>query len=416
VIRDPDRVCDWRCNGEDVMPTRKRTATKQAARKPAAKKPPAKKAPVKKAPVKKAPVKKAPARKPAAAKRVAEEPVAAKPAAATPAAAKAAATKGTALTPVPPARAASTRAVAVPKPGTVPPEAGVSPYELKYSGAPLGAHVSTSGGVVTAPQRGVDIGATAIQLFTKQASQWRERLPSDAEVKAFRTALAATPITFTNAHDSYLINLASPNAALRAKSIASFEFEMRRSNALGLDAVVSHPGNFMDDRASGLARNANAIVEVLERVAGPTRLLMELTAGQGTVIGSTFEEMAALLALIPAALQPRLGVCLDTAHVYAAGYDLANDFDGVMTRFADVIGLHRLGLLHLNDSKAPLGSKKDRHELIGLGAIGEGAFRRIMTDQRFAGVPKVIEMPKGDDMITNDRRMLRRLRAFAKGA
>jgi deoxyribonuclease-4 len=261
----------------------------------------------------------------------------------------------------------------------------------------------------------VDIGATAIQLFTKQANQWKERLFDDAEVTAFRLALAATPVAFTNAHDSYLINLASPNPELRAKSIASFECEMRRSNALGLDAVVSHPGNFMDDRASGIARNADAITAVLERVTGPTRLLMELTAGQGTVIGSTFEEMAALLARLPAAMQARVGVCLDTAHVFAAGYDLVSDFDGVLARFGDVLGFHRLGLLHLNDSKAPLGSKKDRHELIGTGFIGDGPFRRIMTDPRLSAIPKSLETPKGDDMVSNDRAMLRKLRMFAAG-
>jgi deoxyribonuclease-4 len=305
--------------------------------------------------------------------------------------------------------------VVVPKPGVIPQNAGLSPYELEYHGAPLGAHVSTAGGVATAPPRGFDIGATAIQLFTKQASQWKERLFTDAEVLAFRTALEKTPVTFTCAHDSYLINLASPNATLRAKSIESFECEMRRSNALGLHAVVSHPGNFMDDRASGLARNADAIIEVLERVQGPTRLLMELTAGQGTVLGSTFEEMADLLRRLPATQQSRVGVCFDTAHVFASGYDLATDFDGVMARFNDAIGLERIGLFHLNDSKAPLASKKDRHELIGLGSIGEGAFRRLMTDQRFAEVPKVLETPKGDDMITNDRRLLRRLRVFAGG-
>ena len=260
-----------------------------------------------------------------------------------------------------------------------------------------------------------DIGATAIQLFTKQANQWKERLVDEAEAHAFRAALAATPLAFTNAHDSYLINLASPNPELRARSIDAFEHEMRRSNALGLTAVVSHPGNFMDDRADGIARNADAITQVLESVGGPTALLMELTAGQGTVIGSTFEEMAALLARLPAALQPRVGVCLDTAHVFAAGYDLVDDFDGVFARFADALGLHRLGLLHLNDSKAPLGSKKDRHELIGAGAIGDGAFRRIMTDPRLAAIPKVLETPKGDDMISNDRAMLRKLRAFAAG-
>ncbi|MBA4071418.1 MAG: deoxyribonuclease IV [Gemmatimonas sp.] len=352
-------------------------------------------------PRKRAAAKKHAAKKPAGKSVAAKKPAAKKPAAKRPA------FSGT--------RPTSTRAVSVPKPGTVPASAGASPYDIPYTGAPLGAHVSTSGGVATAPPRGVDIGATAIQLFTKQANQWKERLFDEAEVAAFRQALAATPVAFTNAHDSYLINLASPNPDLRAKSITSFEYEMRRGNALGLDAVVSHPGNFMDDRASGIARNADAIIDVLERVTGPTRLLMELTAGQGTVIGSTFEEMAALLARLPAALQVRVGVCLDTAHVFAAGYDLVNDFDGVMARFGDVLGFHRLGMLHLNDSKAPLGSKKDRHELIGAGFIGDGAFRRIMTEPRLAAIPKSLETPKGDDLVSNDRAMLRKLRAFARG-
>lgn len=348
---------------------------------------------------------------PAATKRTPQRPAAQKPTAEKSAATSTRATSTRATS----ARTKSTRAVTVPKPGTVPTSAGASPYDIPYAGAPLGAHVSTSGGVATAPLRGVDIGATAIQLFTKQANQWKERLFDEAEVLAFRQALAATPVAFTNAHDSYLINLASPNPDLRARSIESFACEMRRSNALGLDAVVSHPGNFMDNRASGIARNADAITEVLERVPGPTRLLMELTAGQGTVIGSTFEEMAALLARLPAAMQPRVGVCLDTAHVFAAGYDLANDFDGVMAHFDHVLGFHRLGLLHLNDSKAPLGSRKDRHELIGTGCIGDGAFRRIMTEPRLAAIPKSLETPKGDDMVSHDRAMLRKLREFARG-
>ena len=390
--------------------TAKQAAAKKAAAKKAAEKKTAeKKTAARKTAAKKAADKKAADKKKAVAKKAADKVAADK---------KAAAARQVAEKPAATLEhnwASSERNVVVPKPGTIPQNAGLCPYELAYHGAPLGAHVSTSGGAATAPPRGCDIGATAIQLFTKQASQWKEKSFTDAEVLAFKTALAKTLITFTVAHDSYLINLASPNAALRAKSIESFEFEMRRSNALGLDAVVSHPGNFMDDRASGLARNADAIIEVLDRVQGPTRLLMELTAGQGTVLGSTFEEMAELLARIPAALQPRVGVCLDTAHVFAAGYDLASVFDDVMTRFNDVIGLDRLGLFHLNDSKEPLGSRKDRHELIGLGKIGEGAFRRIMTDQRFAHIPKVLETPKGEDMITNDRRMLRRLRVFAGG-
>ncbi|MBI3567028.1 MAG: deoxyribonuclease IV [Gemmatimonadetes bacterium] len=281
--------------------------------------------------------------------------------------------------------------------------------------APLGAHISTAGGTPEAPPRADLIGATAMQIFTKQGNRWAEREVGADEATAFRTALAASGVRFTNAHDSYLINLASPDAALRERSIASFAAELRRCHALGLDALVSHPGNFMDDRASGIARNADAIAQALEQELGPTRLLMELTAGQGTVIGSTFEEMAELLHLIPARMRARIGVCLDTAHVFAAGYDLRGDYDGVWARFADVLGYESLGLIHLNDSKAPLGSKKDRHEEIGAGALGDEPFRRLMTDARLAAVPKLLETPKGDDMVTNDRRALEKLRAFANG-
>jgi len=280
-------------------------------------------------------------------------------------------------------------------------------------GGLLGAHISTAGGVANAPPRADDIGATAMQIFTKQPNRWAETVITPDDAAAFRAALAKSGVRFTNAHDSYLINLASPDPALRSKSIESFRGELRRCHELGLDALVSHPGNFMDDRASGIARNADGITQALEQEPGATRLLMELTAGQGTVIGSTFEEMALLLKAIPAKLRKRVGVCLDTAHVFAAGYDLINDYDGVWSRFDGVLGIDRLGLLHLNDSKAPLGSKKDRHELLGDGEIGKGPFAKIMRDARLAEVPKVLETPKGDDLVTNDRRMLKMLRGFA---
>ena len=278
---------------------------------------------------------------------------------------------------------------------------------------PLGAHVSSAGGVDKAPARADEIGASAMQLFTKTPNQWKEPTIEAATATAFRTQPEASWVRFTTAHDSYQINLASPDDTLRARSLDSFRRELHRCHALGLQALVSHPGNFMDDRASGLARNADAITEALEAEVGPTRLCMELTAGQGTVLGATFEEMAALLARIPARLQSRLGVCLDTAHVFAAGYDLVDDYDGVWDRFADVIGFDRLGVIHLNDSAIPLGGKKDRHALIGEGHLGDAPFRRIMTDPRLRSVPKILETPKGDDMVTNDRRALEKLRRFA---
>jgi len=278
----------------------------------------------------------------------------------------------------------------------------------------LGAHVSTSGGVTSALPRAAAIGATAIQIFTKQASQWREPAISDEERAQFRAERESSGIVHANSHDSYLINLASPDRMLWTRSLVSFISELRRCEALGLDALVSHPGNFIDDRNEGLARNAAAIGIALDTVPGRTRLLMELTAGAGTALGSSFEEMAMLLSLIPADVRNRVGICVDTCHVFAAGYDIVNDYDGVWSRFEDVIGFGLLGMLHLNDSKTPLGARRDRHELIGEGWIGEEPFRRLMTDPRIAGVPKVIETPKLNDAAVTDGRMMRLLREFVE--
>lgn len=279
----------------------------------------------------------------------------------------------------------------------------------------LGAHTSIAGGTHEAPPRAKAIGATAMQIFTKMANRWAERECEAAERQAFRAALADTDVSALNAHDSYLINLASPDKTLRARSIESFVCELRRCEALGLRALVSHPGNFMDDRASGLARNADAIVEALSRVPGRVRVLLETTAGSGTALGATFEELAEIIARVPGSLRRRVGVCIDTAHIFAAGYDIATQYDDVIARFDATVGLKRLGAMHLNDSKVPLGSHRDRHELIGEGAIGELAFRRIMTDDRLVNVPKVIETPKLDDAERTDRRMLNRLRTYAAG-
>jgi deoxyribonuclease-4 len=277
--------------------------------------------------------------------------------------------------------------------------------------APLGAHISIAGGTAQAPARAKTIGATAMQIFTKMANRWAERACEDDECKLFRAALADTDVTALSAHDSYLINLASPDDVLRSRSLESFILELRRCEALGLAYLVSHPGNFMDDRASGIARNAEGITAALEAVPGKVKILMETTAGSGTAIGSSFTEMNELIERVPTKLRRRVGVCVDTAHIFAAGYDITGDYDGVIRRFDDEIGLQRLRMMHLNDSKAPLGSRRDRHELIGEGAIGEGAFRRIMNDPRLAKVAKVIETPKHEPDVT-DRTMLERLRSY----
>jgi deoxyribonuclease-4 len=279
----------------------------------------------------------------------------------------------------------------------------------------LGAHTSIAGGTHEAPPRAKAIGATAMQIFTKMANRWAERACERDECRTFKTAVAETDVTALNAHDSYLINLASPDKVLRARSLESFICELQRCKALGLASLVSHPGNFMDDRASGVARNADAITEALTRVPGRVRVLLETTAGSGTALGANFEELAEIIARVPAPLRRRVGVCIDTAHIFAAGYDIANTYDDVIRKFDDVVGLERLGAMHLNDSKVPLGSRRDRHELIGEGAIGEQAFRRIMTDERLAAVPKLIETPKLDEPEITDRRMLERLRSYALG-
>ncbi len=277
----------------------------------------------------------------------------------------------------------------------------------------LGAHVSTAGGLATAPPRARAIAASAMQLFTKQANRWAERVCPDDECASFATALRETDVASTISHDSYLINLASPDALLRARSVDSFAAELARCEALGIHFLVSHPGNYIDDHDEGIVRNAEGIAEALDRVPGTTVLCLETTAGSGTALGRTFEELAAIIARLPAAQQSRVGVCVDTCHVYSAGYDLATDYDGVMTRLGDTLGFDRVRVMHLNDSKTPFASRKDRHELIAEGSLGERPFRRIMTDPRLATTPKVIETPKLDDATATDTRMLERLRSYA---
>ena len=278
----------------------------------------------------------------------------------------------------------------------------------------LGAHVSTLGGLALAPARGAAIGATAMQVFTKTPQQWREPAVSAEEIAAFREALVANGIHAVVSHESYLNNLASPDPALRDKSARAFTRELERCRAFGIPWVVTHPGNYMDDRAAGLARNARGYAECLAAVPGDVGLLIEGTAGAGTALGSTFGELRALRDEIPPALRERVAFCLDTAHLHAAGYDVVAGIEAVWEQFDREVGLPLLKCLHLNDSKGAAGSRLDRHEWIGEGTVGPGPFRHIMQDPRFARVIKIIETPKGDDPIHHDRRMLRRLRAYAR--
>lgn len=277
----------------------------------------------------------------------------------------------------------------------------------------LGAHVSTQGGCATAPRRGFAIGATAIQLFTKTPNMWREPDVTPAIADDFRRARDVHPVGFAVSHDSYLINLASPDPALRARSTAAFIGELTRSEALGLDGIVSHPGNFIDDHDAGLERNATAITEALRAAPGSVPVLLETTAGSGTVLGRSFEELAAIRNLVAEDVRHRVRFCADTCHLYSAGYDLVAEFEAVWDTWDRVIGIDLLACLHMNDSKAPFASRRDRHALIGEGSLGTEPFRQIMVSRRLAEIPKILETPKGDlDEVTNDLAMLALLRAM----
>ena len=278
----------------------------------------------------------------------------------------------------------------------------------------LGAHVSVAGGVHNAPGRAAEIGAAVFQIFTKQPNRWAEPpLPRD-RAAAFRAESARVGATFVASHDSYLINLASPQPELWRRSTDCFTGEVARAALLGLDAVVTHPGNATDgDRASGIERNAAGIVEALEATPGGPRVLLELTAGAGTSIGGSFEDLGRIIEAVPARHRTRLGVCFDTCHAWVAGLDLRDDFEGVWIRADDTFGVHRIELFHLNDAKTPFGSHLDRHENIGGGTMGIEPFRQLMNAARFRDVPKILETPKGDDGVSADRAnlaVLRRLR------
>ncbi|HKK27695.1 MAG TPA: deoxyribonuclease IV [Gemmatimonadota bacterium] len=279
---------------------------------------------------------------------------------------------------------------------------------------PMGAHVSIAGGLHRAVERAAEIDATALQIFTGQPQRWAEPELDDEDVRLFREALAGSPIEATAAHDSYLINLASHREDLVRKSRAAFGAELGRCVRLGLDHLVTHPGNATGgDREEALRQNARALGEALAENPGATTVLVETTAGSGTALGWRFEELAALLDAVPSPERDRVGVCLDTAHVFAAGYDLSDDYDAVIEAFDRAVGLDRLGLIHVNDSRAELGSRVDRHAHLGEGAIGERGFARLMRDERLSRVPRVLETPKEDDPAASDRRNLDFLRRMA---
>lgn len=283
----------------------------------------------------------------------------------------------------------------------------------------LGAHVSTAGGVARAFERGHDLGCDALQVFVKNANAWRAKPLADAEVAAFHEAHARTPGPGAPAplpvvaHASYLINLCSPKPDVHAKSREALLDELRRCSALGIPGLVMHPGAHLgegeDAGLDGIARALDAVHA--EGADLTTRVLLENTAGQGTVLGAHLEHLARIVAAVDA--PERVGVCLDTCHAFAAGHDLRDD-DGYAA-FVDAVeasvGVARVAAWHLNDSVFDLGSRKDRHATIGEGALGAAAFARLLADPRWGTVPMVLETPLGDDG-EGHRRDLATLRAL----
>jgi deoxyribonuclease IV len=256
--------------------------------------------------------------------------------------------------------------------------------------------MSIAGGLPRAVERAVLHGCEALQIFSKSANQWRARPLSESEIADFRTALTRARIFPAVSHASYLINLATRDVTLRARSIASFGEELDRAEALGLMGVVLHPGACTSgSETEALTLVADAIRTLLaERRRARIMVLLEHTAGQGTSVGHRFEHLAAIIER--AGGSSRIGVCLDTCHLLAAGFDIvsAPGYRKTFDAFETLVGLQRLRVFHLNDSKRPRGSRVDRHEHIGRGEIGLTAFRRLVNDPRFEHLPMLLETPK----------------------
>jgi deoxyribonuclease-4 len=255
----------------------------------------------------------------------------------------------------------------------------------------LGAHEGIAGGVSTAFARAEEDGADCLQIFTRNARGWAAKPLEAEEIERFRAEASRTgkPVA---AHSSYLINAAAGDLEIRRKSWAALADELQRCEQLGIPALVFHPGSNPDE-AEGVKLVAEAMAHAIDATPGTVKLLTETTAGQGASLGHRFEQLAAIRDAIPRALRQRAAVCVDTCHLFAAGYDLTSD-EGYAATFAaldEIVGLDQVLAFHLNDSKKPLGCRVDRHEHIGEGAMGLSPFRRLVNDARFARVPGYLE-------------------------
>ena len=260
----------------------------------------------------------------------------------------------------------------------------------------LGAHMSIAGGYHRAVERAAACGCDCVQLFTKNNSQWRAKPIFSEEARGFRSALGQLGISHPIAHDSYLINLASPDKTIWRKSVDAFIVELGRAERLGIGCLVTHPGAYTtSSERRGLRRVVRALDEVHRQTRGMrVKCLLETTAGQGTSLGWRFEQLAAILDRVKD--PDRLGVCFDTCHVFAAGYPMATDqeYKATMKALDALVGLKKIEAFHLNDSRRGLGSRVDRHAHIGRGEMGLEPFRRLLADRRFRKIPMFLETPK----------------------
>lgn len=285
----------------------------------------------------------------------------------------------------------------------------------KSIGPILGAHMSIAGGVGEALTRGKQAGCECIQIFTKSSRQWASKPYSKEEIENFKRNQIETGIEVVIAHDSYLVNLGAPDEALRTKSVRAFIDELNRCEVLGVPTLVAHPGAHV---GSGVEKGIRAIAKSIDEAhAGckgfKVKIALEITAGQGSTLGHTFEQMAQIFGAVVE--NERLRLCFDTEHAFAAGYELrtAEGYENTFSELDKFIGIKKLAAFHLNDSIKDLGSRVDRHQHIGKGFIGLGAFRRILNDRRFFGLPMCLETPKGPDL-KEDIENLATLRSLLK--
>lgn len=275
--------------------------------------------------------------------------------------------------------------------------------------------MSISGGIHTAHERGMSIGCTTIQLFTKNNTRWSGKPLSEDDIETYKRIERKSRIYPVVAHSSYLLNLCAKDLLILKKSRRGFRDELDRCERLGIPYFVFHPGAHMGrGEQEGIERIAESLNLLHEETPGyHVKSVLELTAGQGTSVGYRFEHLRKIIDAVEP--KERMGVCLDTCHLHAAGYDITTEagYEQTFDEFESIIGLRRLVVFHVNDSKRELGSHVDRHEHIGKGKIGDLGFQLLMNDSRFAGIPKILETPKSEDM-HEDVVNLKRLRSFLR--